>query len=113
MPNTRPTYDLKLVKQKLRAGEFDIKPNAKSTAKDEFEWGTDDIVKCLLNLNSRHYVKDNGSNHFYKTEPHRHFPNTMMDYYKARGIYQGESVYTHFYVRNSDGCLVISSFKEL
>jgi hypothetical protein len=66
-----------------------------------------------LKLNDKDYSADKENNHFYKKEAHRHIPNTMMDYYKAKNIMDGESVYIHLYIQNSNGKVVISSFHEL
>ena len=112
-PNKKPHYPLAEIKDKIRAGHFEIKPNALDDAWDIFKWGPDKIKECLLKLNDKDYSADNNNNHFYKKEPHNHKPNTMMDYYKAKNIMNGESVYTHFYVQNSDEKVIISSFHEL
>lgn len=108
-----PYYPLKDVKALLRINHYCINPPAVQSAWGDFMWGNDEIVKCLLKLNSRHFVSDPEKNHFYKTDPHNHIPNTMMDIYKMKNAPEGNSVYTHFYIRNFDGRLIISSFKEL
>ena len=108
-----PFYPLKQVKSLIRANHYRINPNALQTAKDDFEWDCNDIAKCLLKLNGKDYAADTTSNHFYKTEDHNKIPHTKMDYYKMREAPDGFKVYTHFYVRNDDGMLIISSFKEL
>ncbi|WP_027360574.1 type II toxin-antitoxin system MqsR family toxin [Desulforegula conservatrix] len=109
----KPYYPLKEVKEKIRCGHFDINQNALDDARDIFNWGPEKIKQCLLKLNDRDYAIDINKNHFFKKEPHRHIPHTMMDYYKAKNIMDGESVYTHFYIRQNDGKVVISSFHEL
>lgn len=96
-------YSLEKVKELLKADYYKINNNAELTAYDDFNWGPTEIVKCLLRLKESHY---------YKTEQHNRFPNTIMDYYKAEEIMEGFSIYTHFYIRPSDRILVISSFKE-
>jgi hypothetical protein len=111
--NKLKPYPLKKVKELLKSGHYVIKLNALESADDDFNWGPAEIKKCLLKLNSRHYVDDRAKNHYYKTEPHTRFPNTKMDYYKAKKIMEGFDIYTHFYIRSSDDTLVISSFKEL
>lgn len=116
MPHTTPKipyYPLDEVQEKIRYGHFEIKPNALDDAWDIFRWGPDDIKRCLLKLNDRDFAIDNNKNHFYKTEAHRRIPHTMMDYYKAKNIMNGESIYTHLYVQNCDGKVIISSFHEL
>jgi len=37
----------------------------------------------------------------------------MMDYYKVRNGFEGNSIYIHFYIHNVSGKLIISSFKRL
>ena len=108
-----PYYPLKTVKKLLRKGQFKIQPNATASALDDFGWRSRDIVKCLLKLNDRDHRIDREKNHFYKSEPHWHIPNTMMDYYKAKNIMDGFDIYTHFYMRNGNVFLIVSSFKEL
>jgi len=99
-----PSYDLKIVKNCIATGDVQINGNALQSAYDDFNWELEDIKKCLLKLTP---------NHFHKTEPYCGFPNTMMDYYKARNIMDGESIYTHFYFRDGETTLIVSSFKEL
>ena len=108
-----PHYPLKEVKRLVREGKIDIKPNASQTASDDFGWQKDDIKKCINKLNGRLHNDNKDKNHFYKSEPHRYIPHTVMDYYKAVGIMEGNDVYTHFYIHPQSKRLVISSFKEL
>lgn len=111
--NLKPSYPLQTVKTLLKGNNYQINTNASDDALDDFNWGPQQIVQCLLKLNSRHYIKNPQKNHFYKTEDHRRYPHTKMDYYKAQNIMEGFDVYTHFYISPSTGKLVISSFKEL
>lgn len=113
MSKPKPHYPLKVVKEMPRYGHYVLNPDAQNDARSDFGWGPLDVKKCLLKLNDRYHDDDPAKNHFYKTEPHYHFPNTMMDYYKAQNIMQGFDVYTHIYIHPSDGMLTISSFKEL
>lgn len=108
-----PYYPLEAVKALLKKRKFKIQPNAVATAWDDFGWRNSDIVKCLLKLNDKDHRADRCNNHFYKTEKHRTIPHTMMDYYKAINIMDGFDIYTHFYIKNENIFLVISSFKEL
>jgi len=108
-----PFYPLRDVKALLKISHFQINSNAIQTAKDDFEWGPNEIVKCLLKLNDRDYASDRAKNHFHKTTAHSTIPNTKMDYYKMRNAPDGFKVYTHFYIRNFDGKLIITSFKDL
>jgi hypothetical protein len=108
-----PHYPIKDVKQLIRLDQIHINPNALATALNDFGWGPAEIKKCLLKLNSRPHRIDRDKNHFHKSEPHWHIPNTVMDYYKAKKIMQGSDIYTHFYIHPQSGKLVVSSFKEL
>lgn len=108
-----PFYDLKIVKAKIRSGEFELKPNAIQGAIDAFNWSPDEIKKCLLKLNARNHRSDPNNNHFFKTERHRYLPHTMIDYYKARNIMDGENIYTHLYIRIEDSKVIVNSFHEL
>src|SRR6266567_725821 len=96
----KPYYPLAEIKEKIRDGHLEIKPNALDDAWDIFGWGPNEIRKCLLKLNDRDYTADKNNNHFYKTEAHRRLPHTMMDYYKAENIMDNESIFTHIYIRN-------------
>lgn len=109
----RPSYALKDVKALIRADDFYITRRALEYALNDFGWDESDIKKCVLKLNDRYHRDSPLKNHFYKTEEHTFFPNTMMDYYKAQNIEAGINVYTHFYIRPDDGKLTINSFKEL
>jgi hypothetical protein len=108
-----PYYPLDGIQEKIRDGHFEINRNALDDARSIFGWGSGQIKICLLKLNDRDYTADKYNNHFYKKEADRHIPHTMMDYYKAKNILDGESIYTHFYVRSSDGKVIVSSFHEL
>ena len=100
-----PYHDLKNLKLQIRAGDFTLRPNAIQGAED-LGWTPLDIQRCLLKLQNNHWVK---------TERHDRYPaeNTMMDYYRARNIMDGESIYTHIYIRHNQTRVIISSFKEL
>lgn len=113
MSSSKPFYDLKIVKEKINNGEVLIRSNALESARWDFGWGPEEIKRCFLRLNPRDYKKNREKNHFFKTEAHWTKPHTMMDYYKAKKILDGENVYIHFYIRNGDCTLVVSSFKEL
>jgi len=108
-----PYYPLASVKAKIRAGELEIKRNAQDRARDAFGWGPDEIKKCLLKLNDKDHSADKQHNHFYKQERHRHLPHTMIDYYKARAIMDGEDVYIHLYISLRDNKVIVNSFHEL
>ena len=108
-----PHYPLKNIKQLIKSNQIVIKPNALETAYNDFGWRPTEIKKCLAKLNCRSYTADSNRNHFYKSEPHRGLPHTVMDYYKAVNILHGFDIYTHFYIHPQSGKLVVSSFKEL
>ena len=112
-PKPKPHYPLSDVKKLIRAGKFFPEPVVTKDAWDDFGWKSDDIKKCLLKLNDKYHPDDRKNNHFYKTEPHRGFSNTMMDYYKCQDIMEGMSVYTHFYIHPNFGNVIVMSFKEL
>jgi len=113
VPTSSPHYPLAGVKAKIKAGEFEIKPNGLDGASNDFGWGPEEIKKCLLKLNDKDHAADKQNNHYYKKEQHRHLPHTVIDYYKARNIMDGENVYIHLYIRNSDQKVIINSFHEL
>jgi len=108
-----PHYPVGDVKLHIRSGNVLINPNALQDAMNDFGWDACDIKRCLLKLNGRNRSADPLRNHFHKSEPHRQFPGTMMDYYKAESIMEGNSIYTHFYIHPTMKKLVVSSFKEL
>jgi hypothetical protein len=95
-------YQLSEVRQKIAAGDVLIRPNAVRCAFQGFGWETKDILKAYCKLQPKH---------FYKTESYRGRPTVAVDYYKAN-LY-GEDIYTHFYIDDTAGKLVINSFKEI
>ncbi len=109
----KPAYPIKDVKALVKAGKIRINSNAVESAWNDFSWGIDEIKKCILKLNNKYHTDDRGKNHYYKTDPHNRIPHTMMDFYKAREIMEGQSIYTHFYIDQRNGFLIISSFKNL
>lgn len=111
--NPKPHYPLSNVKKLIKEGKFLIRPNAIQYAWDDFGWKPADIKKCLLKLNDKYHPDDQKNNRFYKTEDHRNFSNTKMDYYKCQDIMEGMNVYIHFYIHPDSGKLIISSFHEL
>jgi hypothetical protein len=111
--NRKPYYPLKDIKNLVREGAVRINIDVQSDAWDDFGFKPSDIKKCILKLNDREHSKNREKNHFWKTEPYKRFPETMMDYYKANNIMTGINVYTHFYIHPNSGELIISSFKEL
>lgn len=113
VPSPKPSYPLKNVKQLIRLNHVFINPDALDDARDDFGWRSMDIKKCLLKLNDKYHSHNREKNHFHKTEPYRQFPDTMIDYYKAKNIMGNNSVYTHLYIDPDSGMLIINSFQEL
>lgn len=114
MPNRpKPHYPLSNVKKLVRQRKILIRQNAIEGADNDFGWTSTEIEKCLLKLNDKYHPDDPRRNRFYKTEEHRKFPNTKMDYYKCQNIMEGMDVYTHFYIHPDSGKLIISSFHKL
>jgi hypothetical protein len=110
-----PKNVLKDVKARVRAGDVVINPDVLQDAYDAFGWWDTEIKQCLLHLNDQYYYANPQKNHFYKSEPHNLYPaeNTYIDFYRAHEIMQGESVYTHLYVRENTSKVTVNSFKEL
>lgn len=97
-------YPLSTVKALLRSEDYEIRSNAQDSARLDFGWLPEDVVKCLLKLTPAH---------FYKTDDHAHLHGVKVDVYKARGIMQGENVYTHFHIHPVRNILIIASFKQI
>jgi hypothetical protein len=100
----KPTaeYDLVNIRNLIDQQKVRIRANAERSALDDFGWGIDDIKAAMKKLKPKHFCK---------SADHEKRPGTVMDYYKARGI-KAEDIYTHFYIDDSDGFLIISSFKR-
>ena len=96
-------YDLKEVKDLIRKGKVRVQGNAKAGAKEAFGWTISEILDALLDLEPRH---------FYKSDVWKIDRSVVLDFYKARDLKE-VSVYTHFYINDETGFLVISSFKEI
>ncbi len=78
-----------------------IQENALTSALKDFGWGANEILKTF------EFLKDH---HFYKTEPSKLSALLIIDYYKLR--FNGEDIYTHFYITNDNKMLIINSFKK-
>ncbi len=109
----KPSYPLKGVKALIRANKVRYNNNATIDAYNDFGWKTKEIKKCLLKLNDKYHLDNLKNNHFYKSEPHNIYTDTMVDIYKAINIMDGFNVYIHFYIHPNFGNLIINSFKEL
>jgi len=99
-PSSR--YPLRQVKAKLSTNKVLIKPNALNCARKDFGWETADILDTLKKLTPDHYDK---------TDPSEKKPGIMLDFYRAANL-KGENIYTHFYIDDQTGLLIINSFKE-
>lgn len=94
-------YPLSEVRDKIQSGCVLIHQNALMDALHEFGWGAEEILNTYL------FFKDH---HFYKKEPSKLSTLLIIDYYKAR--FNGEDIYTHFYITSDNKTLVINSFKK-
>ncbi|MBA7714630.1 hypothetical protein ES703_123659 [subsurface metagenome] len=101
IPRPRSYYGLSEVIRKINNGQFIIRPNATQHALEDFGWGISEIKKAYNILKAKH---------FYKTDASKINPLWVVDIYKARLI--GEDIYTHFYIDDTVGILVINSFKR-
>ena len=101
VPRPRSYYKLSEVIQKINNGRFIIRQNATQCALEDFGWRTSEIIKAYNLLKAKH---------FYKTDTSNISPLWVVDIYRARLI--GENVYTHFYIDDTEGILVINSFKR-
>ncbi len=111
----KPFNPLKTVRARVNANDGKIQPDALQDAYNDFNWSGIEIRQALLKLNDRYYFDDKQKNHYYNTKPHAAYPaeNTFIDYYRAHNLLDGESVYTHFYIREQQTKVIINSFKEL
>jgi hypothetical protein len=100
---TRSYYGLAEVIQKINNGQVLIKKNASEDAYRQFGWGESDIKDAYRKLLPKH---------FHKTDVSKciNTPRVAIDTYKA--VIKGERIYTHFYIDDKSGFLVINSFHE-
>lgn len=96
-------YALSEIRKLIDQRRFCVNPNALNDAQRDFGWETSDIVDALKRLKP---------GHFYKSDSSAKKPGVVLDFYKARGL-KGEDIYTHFYVDDEAGVLVVNSFKRL
>ena len=88
----------------VRDEKVDITGDALNDAKDFFGWKTADILDAFKKLQLK--------KHFRKRMKKYSDSNITYDVYKAYGL-KGENVYTHFYIDDETGRLIIDSFKEI
>lgn len=114
-PPKKPFNPLALVKASVRAGDVLFAGDSLHDANYFFNWGEEEIKKCVLKLNDRFHFVDPAKNHYYNTKQHRNYPteNTKYDYYRAKNIMDGESVYLHLFIREGTTTVIIDSFKQL
>jgi hypothetical protein len=98
-----PFYTLDEVKQKIQEGKVLLRGNALDGARDAFGWDSSDILSALAGLR----LKD-----FQNSDNLKSDSLVVVDRYRAYGL-KGENVYTHFYIDDETGYLVINSFKEI
>ncbi len=98
---TRPTYKLSRVKRLVRNGKVAIRDNALFSAFADFGWDFKDVKDAMLKLRQ----KD-----FHKTAPSDTLRDTMLDFYKARGL-KGENAYMYLYI-DRRGRVVLNSCKK-
>ena len=96
-------YPLDEVKLKVAQGKIYFTRNALARAFDDFGWGSGDICNALSKLQPKHFDK---TSRFEKNI------SMELDYYKASGI-NGENIFTHFYIDDEAGLLIINSFHAL
>ena len=87
--------------RKVNSGDYVIRQNAVASALHDFGWNISGIIKAIKLLEDRH---------FYKSEPSNRNKWWVVDVYKARLF--GERIYLHLYIDDTQGKLVINSFKE-
>jgi hypothetical protein len=95
-------YQLSEVRQKIAAGDVMVHPNAIRCAFQDFGLGIEGILNVYRKLQPRHFFK--------KANSRIKKPTVVIDYYKAS--IDGEDIYTHFYIDDTNGKLVINSFKK-
>jgi hypothetical protein len=97
----RSSYTLPDVKSKLKDNKVNITFNARKRAYEDFGWSTSDILDAYTKLRPTHFYTTLLSN--------TQFP-LMYDVYK--GTINGEEIYTHFYIDQESGYLIINSFHK-
>ena len=92
-------YSLTEVKRKINDGQVKINLNAERDAFQLFGWCLSDIEDAYRRLHPKH---------FHKTDPAIFKAGVYLDYYKA--TIKGERIFTHFYIDDKTGLLIINSF---
>jgi hypothetical protein len=94
-------YSLTEVKRKINNRQIVINLNAERDAFQLFGWGLYDIEDAYRRLQPKHFCK---------TVPAIFKVGAYLDYYKA--TIKGEKIFTHFYIDDETGLLVINSFHK-
>jgi hypothetical protein len=102
-PKPSPFYPLDEIKNLVEEDRIVIRSNALKSALDDFEFAMDDIKTAISLLQLKH---------FYKSENSKMIDRLILDVYKARNLL-GENIYTHLYIDDNSGKLIINSFKRL
>ena len=92
------SYNLRIVKNLVAQGRVQINQNALEHAYNDFGWGEKQILDVFKRLQQKH---------FSTSKPSEKISFCWLDYYK--GNFDGEEVFTHFYI-NDENILVINSF---
>ena len=97
----RRYYSLTDVLQKINSGQCVIRKNAEDSALADLGWTRPEIIEAIKLLKEQHFCMSITStrNAWW-----------VYDAYKARLL--GENVYIHLYIDDTDGMLIINSFKE-
>ncbi len=97
-----PCFSLKEVKELLRINKYRITGKALKSARSDFNWNSNDIVKALLKLQKEDH---------YKRNIRYEQSDIMMDIYKAH--INGQYIYLHYYIDDDDNLLIVGSFKAV
>lgn len=100
-PAKKPYYDLAEVHRLIAEEKYIIRGNALDCAYRDFGWNSDDILSALMDLKLKH---------FYKTDVLKNARTVALDFYRAPKL-KNERVYTHLYIDDDTGTLIINSFK--
>lgn len=95
-----PAYDLKEVKRLVREDHLDMRGESLRTARQDFDWGPEDVKRFLLGLRGLHFCK---------RAPAEHWDTDWLDVYRAEMF--GHKVYTHFFVDDQGELVIVNSFK--
>lgn len=98
---TKSYYQLSEVIKKINSDQVLINKNAEDDAYQQFGWGISDIKDAYRKLRPKH---------FHKTDASEYIVGVAIDFYKA--TINGEKIYTHFYINDKSGFIVINSFHE-